>query len=120
MRTRVVRFTFSFLMVVSLIVGASVSATTMRIAYVAPDPTYTSLWAAKDFGFFKKNDLAAELISINSSSQALASLLGGEVDLSSAERPVGSLLISAESRIYSFSQVSLIGLFFYLFKTDVF
>jgi ABC-type nitrate/sulfonate/bicarbonate transport system substrate-binding protein len=82
MRYRVVRCTLNFLIFLILILSATVGgAATMRIAYVAPDPTYTSLWAAKDFGFFKKNDFAAELISINSSSQALASLLGGEVDV---------------------------------------
>jgi ABC-type nitrate/sulfonate/bicarbonate transport system substrate-binding protein len=82
MRAIIVAGALSFLVAVSLMsVPRVAGAAAMRIAFVAPDPTYTSLWAAKEYGFFKKNDLAAELISINSSSQALAALLGGEVDV---------------------------------------
>ena len=59
----------------------SVSAETLRIAYPSAAVVFLPLWAALDAGFFKKQNLVVELVSIRSSPIAMTALLAGEVDV---------------------------------------
>jgi ABC-type nitrate/sulfonate/bicarbonate transport system substrate-binding protein len=53
----------------------------LRIAYPAPTASFLPLWAAHDAGFFKKHDLAVELIQVGSSTRGMAALLAGQVEI---------------------------------------
>ena len=55
-------------------VRASVAAETLRIAYPSADVVFLPLWAGLDAGFFKKQHLVVELVSIRSSPIATALL----------------------------------------------
>lgn len=62
--------------------GATASAAeTVRIAYPSAAVVFVPLWAAADGGFFKKQNLSVELVSIRSSPIAMTALLAGEVDV---------------------------------------
>jgi NitT/TauT family transport system substrate-binding protein len=52
-----------------------------RVSYSAPATAYLPLWAAKDAGFFEKNNLKVELLYVGSSPIALAALLSDEIDV---------------------------------------
>ena len=72
-------------LVVSLIIsGYLVSIATaqerMRIAWAGSTPSNTPIWVADQKGFFKKNGLNAEVISISASTIVIQALLTGEVD----------------------------------------
>ena len=72
-------------LVVSLIICASlVNVATaqerMRIAWAGSTPSNTPIWVADQKGFFKKNGLNAEVISISASTIVIQALLTGEVD----------------------------------------
>ncbi len=59
---------------------ASVYAEEMiRVAYPSAAVNFIPLWAAKEEGFLKKENLSIELVSIRSSPVAMAALLSGEV-----------------------------------------
>ena len=53
----------------------------LRIAYPAPTASFLPLWAAHDAGFFKKQDLAVEVIQVGSSTRGMAALLAGQIDI---------------------------------------
>ncbi len=53
----------------------------LRVSYSAPATAYLPLWAAKDAGFFEKNNLKVELLYVGSSPIALAALLSDEIDV---------------------------------------
>ncbi|HEY2990741.1 MAG TPA: ABC transporter substrate-binding protein [Candidatus Binatia bacterium] len=55
--------------------------TPLRVAYPAPTASFLPLWAAQDAGFFKKHDLAVEVIQVGSSTRGMAALLAGQVDV---------------------------------------
>ena len=74
-----------FSLIVSLIICVSlVSVATaqerMRIAWAGSTPSNTPIWVADQKGFFKKNGLNAEVISISASTIVIQALLSGEVD----------------------------------------
>ena len=52
----------------------------MRIAWAGSTPSNTPIWVADQKGFFKKNGLNAEVISISASTIVIQALLTGEVD----------------------------------------
>lgn len=52
----------------------------MRIAWAGSTPSNTPIWVADQKGFFKKNGLNAEVISITASTIVIQALLAGEVD----------------------------------------
>jgi len=56
-------------------------AESVRIAYPSTAVVFLPLWAASDAGFFKRQDLSVELVSIRSSPVAMTALLSGEVDM---------------------------------------
>ena len=61
--------------------AASAAEKMMRVSYSAPATAYLPLWAAKDAGFFDRNNLKVELLYVGSSPIALAALLGDEIDV---------------------------------------
>jgi NitT/TauT family transport system substrate-binding protein len=60
--------------------GAAAPAS-LRVAYPAPTASFLPLWAAHDAGFFKKHDLAVEVIQVGSSTRGMAAMLAGQVDI---------------------------------------
>jgi NitT/TauT family transport system substrate-binding protein len=60
---------------------AEPGAETIRIAYPSAAVSFLPLWVASDAGFFKKQNIPAELVSIRSSPVAMTALLSGEVDI---------------------------------------
>ncbi len=52
----------------------------MRIAWAGSTPSNTPIWVADQKGFFKKNGLDVEVISISTSTIVIQALLTGEVD----------------------------------------
>ena len=52
----------------------------MRIAWAGSTPSNTPIWVADQRGFFKKNGLNVEVISISASTIVIQALLTGEVD----------------------------------------
>ena len=54
---------------------------TTRVAYPSAAVNFVPLWAAKEAGFLKKDNLPIELVSIRSSPIAMAALLSGEIDV---------------------------------------
>ncbi len=52
----------------------------MRIAWAGSTPSNTPIWVADQKGFFKKNGLDVEVISISASTIVIQALLTGEVD----------------------------------------
>jgi len=61
--------------------GAGAAPASLRIAYPAPTASFLPLWAAQDGGFFKKHDLAVEVIQVGSSTRGMAALLAGQIDI---------------------------------------
>ena len=53
----------------------------LRVSYSAPATAYLPLWAAKEGGFFERNNLKVELLYVGSSPIAIAALLGDEIDV---------------------------------------
>jgi NitT/TauT family transport system substrate-binding protein len=64
-----------------LFASAEPGAETVRIAYPSAAVSFLPLWVAADAGFFKKQHIPAELVSIRSSPVAMTALLSGEVDI---------------------------------------
>ncbi|MGZ9243563.1 MAG: ABC transporter substrate-binding protein, partial [Candidatus Binatia bacterium] len=72
-------------MVLSLLICATVTSVAsaqerMRIAWAGSTPSNTPIWVADQKGFFKRNGLNAEVISISASTIVIQALLTGEVD----------------------------------------
>ncbi len=61
--------------------ASGAAPTSLRIAYPAPTASFLPLWTAHDAGFFKKHDLAVEVIQVGSSTRGMAALLAGQVDV---------------------------------------
>jgi len=53
----------------------------LRVSYSAPATAYLPLWAAKEAGFFERNNLKIELLYVGSSPIALSALLADEIDV---------------------------------------
>lgn len=60
---------------------ASSQQRALRVSYSAPATVYLPVWAAKEAGFFAKNNLAVELLYVGSSPIALAALLSDDLDV---------------------------------------
>ena len=61
--------------------AAAAAPASLRVAYPAPTASFLPLWAAHDAGFFKKHELAVEVIQVGSSTRGMAALLAGQVDI---------------------------------------
>ncbi len=53
----------------------------IRVSYPAPDAGYAALWAAKEAGFFERNNVRAELVYIASTPIGMAALMAGEINV---------------------------------------
>jgi len=60
--------------------GDAAAQERLRIAWAGSTPSNTPIWVADQKGFFKKNGLNAEVISISASTIVIQALLTGEVD----------------------------------------
>ena len=74
------------ILLIGLVLGpaparAAAAPAALRIAYPAPTASFLPLWAAQDAGFFKKHDLAVEVIQVGSSTRGMAALLAGQIDI---------------------------------------
>src|SRR6201988_248038 len=59
--------------------GSSLHAQTLKIPYVSLSPTAGPLWIAHEAGFFKRNNLAVELLYIPGGSVIIQSIMSGDV-----------------------------------------
>jgi len=60
---------------------ASAAPASLRVAYPAATASFLPLWAAQDAGFFKKNNLAVEVIQVGSSTRGMAALIANQIDV---------------------------------------
>src|SRR5262249_12090171 len=68
--------------------GATVlEAQTLKVPYVSLSPTAGPLWIAYEAGFFKKNNLPAELLYIPGGSTIIQSIMSGYVKVANRARP---------------------------------
>lgn len=58
-----------------------VNAQTLKIPYVSLSPTAGPLWIAYEAGFFRKNNVAAELLYIPGGSMIIQSIISGDVKI---------------------------------------
>jgi ABC-type nitrate/sulfonate/bicarbonate transport system substrate-binding protein len=59
----------------------SAGPASLRAAYPAPTASFLPLWTAHDAGFFKKHELAVEIIQVGSSTRGMAAMLAGQIDV---------------------------------------
>lgn len=68
--------------------GATVlEAQTLKVPYVSLSPTAGPLWIAYEAGFFKKNNLPAELLYIPGGSTIIQSIMSGDVKVANMAPP---------------------------------
>jgi len=75
-----INFVLSLLFACFLFATPVAAQERMRIAWAGSTPSNTPIWVADQKGFFKKNGLNAEVISISASTIVIQALLTGEVD----------------------------------------
>src|SRR5688572_27323990 len=81
-RTRViVAIIFTWIGITAGGASGAAAPSSLRIAYPAPTASFLPLWTAQDAGFFKKHDLAVEVIQVGSSTRGMAALLAGQIDI---------------------------------------
>ena len=76
----------------------------LRVAYPAPTASFLPLWTAHDAGFFKKNNLAVELIQVGSSTRGMAAMLANQIDVL-AGGGTGSVV----AQLQGYSDVAIFG-----------
>lgn len=81
------RFLRNLLLLLVLVPGTCVEAQTLKIPYVSLSPTAGPLWIAYEAGFFKKNNLAAELLYIPGGSTIIQSIMSGDVKIANMAPP---------------------------------
>lgn len=62
-----------------ILTGAVLEAQTLKVPYVSLSPTAGPLWIAHEAGFFKRNNLAVELLHIPGGSVVIQSIMSGDV-----------------------------------------
>ena len=92
--------------------GADVKAT--RVAYPSAAASFIPLWAANDAGFFKKENLAVELLAIRSSPIAMTALLSGEIDV-----VVGGANPSVSMQLQGYKDIAIFGGLFNTFLFSI-
>lgn len=58
---------------------AGAAPASLRIAYPAATASFLPLWTAHEAGFFKKHELAVEMIQVGSSTRGMAALIAGQI-----------------------------------------
>jgi len=84
--------------------GAAADAKAIRVAYPSAAASFIPLWAANDAGFFKKEGLPVELVSIRSSPIAMTALLSGEIDV-----VVGGANPSISMQLQGYKDIAIFG-----------
>jgi ABC-type nitrate/sulfonate/bicarbonate transport system substrate-binding protein len=74
-------FVVSLILLVAASRVGSAAERMLRVSYSAPATAFLPLWAAKDAGFFDRNNVSVELLYVGSSPIALAALLSDELDV---------------------------------------
>ena len=75
------KIVLTLLLLIATVSGASAAEGMLRVSYSAPATAFLPLWAAKEAGFFERNNLGVELLYVGSSPMALAALLSDELDV---------------------------------------
>ena len=65
----------------------ALEAQTLKVPYVSLSPTAGPLWIAYEAGFFKKNNLSAELLYIPGGSVIIQSIISGDVKIANMAPP---------------------------------
>ena len=65
----------------------ALQAQTLKVPYVSLSPTAGPLWIAYEAGFFKKNNLGAELLYIPGGSVIIQSIMSGDVKIANMAPP---------------------------------
>ena len=65
----------------------ALEAQTLKVPYVSLSPTAGPLWIAYEAGFFKKNNLSAELLYIPGGSVIIQSIMSGDVKIANMAPP---------------------------------
>src|SRR5580765_5341906 len=65
----------------------ALQAQTLKVPYVSLSPTAGPLWIAYEAGFFKKNNLSAELLYIPGGSVIIQSIMSGDVKVANMAPP---------------------------------
>ena len=64
-----------------IVAEAATAPTKVVVAYASISPRVGPLWAAQEFGFFKKNGIEAELIFVRGAPTLVAALTSGDMDM---------------------------------------
>lgn len=67
--------------------GGIVQAQTLRVPYVSLSPTAGPLWIAYEAGFFKRNNVSAELLYIPGGSTIIQAIISGDVKIANMAPP---------------------------------
>jgi NitT/TauT family transport system substrate-binding protein len=65
----------------TIVVEAATAPTKVVVAYASISPRVAPLWAAQEFGFFKKNGIEAELVFVRGAPTLVAALTSGDMDI---------------------------------------
>src|SRR5262245_63939682 len=67
--------------------GEVLQAQTLRVPYVSLSPTAGPLWIAYEAGFFKRNNVSAELLYIPGGSTIIQAIISGDVKIANMAPP---------------------------------
>jgi len=81
------RFVFLCFVALQIPDGKVLQAQTLKVPYVSLSPTAGPLWIAYEAGFFKKNNLGAELLYIPGGSVIIQSIMSGDVKVANMAPP---------------------------------
>jgi len=77
----------AFLLGLQIFATGTLQAQALKIPYVSLSPTAGPLWIAYEAGFFKKNDVGAELLYIPGGSTIIQSIMSGDVKVANMAPP---------------------------------
>jgi NitT/TauT family transport system substrate-binding protein len=78
---RVVLLVVLMILTQRIVVEAATAPTKVVVAYASISPRVAPLWAAQEFGFFKKNGIETELIFVRGAPTLVAALTSGDMDI---------------------------------------
>ena len=81
------RFVFLCFVALQIPDGKVLQAQTLKVPYVSLSPTAGPLWIAYEAGFFKKNNLGAELLYVPGGSVIIQSIMSGDVKVANMAPP---------------------------------
>jgi NitT/TauT family transport system substrate-binding protein len=82
-----VKLTCAFFAALQISSSEIVNAQTLKVPYVSLSPTAGPLWIAYEAGFFKKNNITAELLYIPGGSTIIQSIMSGDVKVANMAPP---------------------------------